>query len=370
MGSFQWNDNFITGLSEVDKQHRHLVDLVNQFSDLLVQNELVFGDIELLFGELAGYAQYHFQEEEALVSRFGVDQRHTKQHRKEHVNFLKEVTTMHAAVTPENPDAAKPLLKFLTDWLAYHILGSDQNMARQIESIKAGKSATEAYGEEERQRDNATGSLLTALNSLFQQISSRNRALFELNQTLEAKVTERTKELSEANRRLEEIALTDVLTKLPNRRHAMQQMKMLWKEAVDDHIPLGCMIIDADNFKEINDTYGHDAGDVVLQELSRELRGAVRNDDIVCRLGGDEFFIICPNTPLEGAMYIAANVRKAVDALRVSAGEGEWRGSISVGVAVRTLGMEKPDALIKAADEGVYLAKRAGRNCVKTVEAQ
>ncbi|MCP4040781.1 MAG: diguanylate cyclase, partial [Gammaproteobacteria bacterium] len=61
---------------------------------------------------------------------------------------------------------------------------------------------------------------------------------------------------------------------------------------------------------------------------------------------------------------------KAVDALRVSAGEGEWRGSISVGVAVRTLGMEKPDALIKAADEGVYLAKRAGRNCVKTVEAQ
>ncbi len=369
MESFLWDKNFITGLPEVDKQHHHLVDLVNQFGGLLAQNELVFDDFEALFGELADYAQYHFKTEEDIMSQLGVDQRHSGNHLDEHMRFLEEVTLMHAAITPETPDAAKPLLVFLTDWLIYHILGSDQNMARQIESIQAGMSSVDAYAKGERERDEATGPLLVALNSLFQQVTLRNRALQELNQTLEEKVTERTKELSEANRRLEEIALTDVLTKLPNRRHAMQQIKLLWEESVKNDTPLGCVMIDADGFKEINDTFGHDAGDVVLKELSRGLSNAMRTDDIVCRLGGDEFLIICPNTAQDGAMHIAEDVRKKIDAFRITAGKGEWRGSISVGVAVRTSGMVKPDALIKAADEGVYLAKKAGRNCVRTIAA-
>ena len=90
----------------------------------------------------------------------------------------------------------------------------------------------------------------------------------------------------------------------------------------------------------------------------------MRTDDIVCRLGGDEFFAICPRTQVEGATQLAEKLRQTIAALRVPAGNGEWRGSISIGVAVRNPEMAHFEALIKAADEGVYCSKKNGRNCV------
>jgi hemerythrin len=126
------------------------------------------------------------------------------------------------------------------------------------------------------------------------------------------------------------------------------------------------MMVDADGFKQINDLYGHDAGDEVLRQAARNMRYAVRTDDIVCRLGGDEFFIICPRTPLDGALQLAEKMRAAIAALRIPAGSGEWRGSISVGVAQRLAGMWNIEDLVKAADQGVYAAKGRGRNCVAT----
>jgi hemerythrin len=206
--------------------------------------------------------------------------------------------------------------------------------------------------------------LLHALNGLFRQVSDRNRELQLLNQTLEARVAERTEELGIANKQLEEIALTDVLTGLPNRRHAMRQLELAWNESVRENTPLACMMIDADGFKQVNDNYGHDAGDEVLRQLSRNLKYAVRTDDIMCRLGGDEFFAICPHTQAEGAAQLAEKLRQTIAALRVTAGKGEWRGSISIGVAVRKPGMKHFEELIKAADEGVYCSKKNGRNCV------
>jgi hemerythrin len=96
------------------------------------------------------------------------------------------------------------------------------------------------------------------------------------------------------------------------------------------------------------------------------LKYSVRTDETVCRLGGDEFLIICMDTPLQGAMHLAELVRESVANLRVAVGEGVWLGSISVGVAVRKDAMETPDALLKVADEGVYIAKRDGKNCVRS----
>jgi hemerythrin len=135
---------------------------------------------------------------------------------------------------------------------------------------------------------------------------------------------------------------------------------------VRDGTPLACLMIDADGFKVINDTHGHDAGDAVLRALSAQLQHAVRTDDIVCRLGGDEFLIICTGTPLSGALKLAEAVRSEVAALRVPAGAGVWRGSISIGVAARTDAMKGVDDLMKEADLGLYAAKRNGRNCVAT----
>jgi hemerythrin len=271
---------------------------------------------------------------------------------------------MHAEITPESIDKAKSLLKFLIYWLAYHILGSDQCLAKQIIAIRSGKTSEEAYLAEERMKEGAVEPLLHALNGLFRQVTERNRELQQLNESLESRVVERTEELAKANRQLEEIALTDVLTGLPNRRHAMRQLAQAWEESLKENFPLSCMMIDADGFKQINDNHGHDAGDEVLRQLSRNLRYALRTDDIVCRLGGDEFFVICTHTQLEGAARIAEKLRAAIAALRVPAGNGEWRGSISIGVAARTAEMANFEQLIKAADEGVYAAKKNGRNCV------
>lgn len=365
MESFHWDKHFVTGLAEVDKQHHHLVDVINRFGELLTQAEgAAFDDIEKVFGELAAYAQYHFSEEESLMDRAGIDPRHLEHHRHEHGNFLQEVTHMHASISPENIDAAKPLLKFLIYWLAYHILGSDQSMAKQIVAIQSGQTAPAAYLAEEREKEGAVEPLLHALNGLFRQVSERNRELLQLNQTLEARVAERTEELAKANRQMEAIALTDVLTGLPNRRHAMRCLGLAWEESIKESTPLACMMIDADGFKQINDNYGHDAGDEVLRQLSRSLQYSVRTDDIVCRLGGDEFLVICPRTPPDGAAQLAEKMRLAIAALRVPAGSGEWHGSISIGVAGRKAGMGSIEELIKAADEGVYIAKKNGRNCV------
>lgn len=125
-------------------------------------------------------------------------------------------------------------------------------------------------------------------------------------------------------------------------------------------------MIDADNFKTINDSYGHDAGDVVLQRLAKELQHVVRTDDIVCRLGGDEFFIVCPNTNLEGALHLGEQARSNVVALKVKAGKGFWYGSVSIGAACINAEMQNIDVLIKEADEAVYEAKNDGRNCVRS----
>ncbi len=269
MESFHWDKHFVTGLAEVDDQHHHLVDVINQFGELLTrQEEAVFDDIEKVFGELAAYAKYHFTEEESLMVKVGIDPRHLAHHQHEHINFLQEVTQMHAGISPENTDKAKPLLKFLIYWLAYHILGSDQAMAKQIVAIQSGQTAVAAYLAEERMKEGAVEPLLHALNGLFRQVSERNRELLQLNQTLEARVAERTNELAIANRQMEEIALTDVLTGLPNRRHAMRCLGLAWEESIKLNTPLSCMMIDADGFKQINDNYGHDAGDEVLRQLS------------------------------------------------------------------------------------------------------
>jgi len=366
MDSFQWDKNFITGLDDVDEQHHKLVDLINQFGEQLTSNKLVLSDIRSVLNELFEYAHYHFQDEQELMKQKGVDKRHVELQTEAHTYFLNEITSLQSSIAIDNTESLKYLLDFLTQWLAYHILGADQNMAKQIACIDAGMSPEQAYEKEESETDSATAPLLKALNGLFGQISERNNQLIALNQSLEEKVRQRTQALITANAQLEKISVTDALTGLPNRRFAMQVLSQLWDESNQNKQALSCMMLDADHFKIINDTYGHDAGDDVLCALATQLQHAVRTDDIVCRLGGDEFLIICPHTALGGLLQVAEKLHAKVASMIVPTGDGAWHGSVSVGLAEKSAQMQHFADLIKQADRAVYLAKGAGKNCIKT----
>lgn len=366
MESFVWGPNFETGIEDVDSQHRQLVESINRFGTELANNDIASKRIETLLQQLVAYTEQHFKDEEDLMARHRLDTRYCDQHIAEHKSFINDVEFMCQHHREGDSSDGTSLLEFLIHWLAYHILKRDKSMARQIAAIKGGVTPEKAFLVEDQEVSESTEPLLAALNRLFQQVSKRNKELLTLNERLEDIVEERTRALVKANADLEILALTDVLTELPNRRHALLQLHQLWKEANELNGNLACMVIDADGFKAINDTYGHDAGDVVLRRLARELRHSVRSDDIVCRMGGDEFLIICPNTPLDGALYIAELTRGNIASLKVPAGTGAWYGSISVGVAVNSIEVNSVDELLKVADEGVYMAKQAGRNCVRT----
>lgn len=175
-------------------------------------------------------------------------------------------------------------------------------------------------------------------------------------------------ELAVTNRRLREAALTDVLTGVPNRRYAIERFQQEWLGSNRSRRPLSCMMIDVDNFKAINDTHGHDVGDMVLKRTVQAIKSALRAQDVVCRTGGDEFVVICPETDLTAALACAERVRKAVADINLTTGMLEIRGSVSVGVATREAGIADVDTLLKRADEGVYQAKQDGRNRVASLQ--
>ncbi|MBL8446527.1 MAG: diguanylate cyclase [Zoogloeaceae bacterium] len=176
-------------------------------------------------------------------------------------------------------------------------------------------------------------------------------------------------ELAVTNRRLQEVALTDSLTGFPNRRYAIDRLAQEWATSQRSRLPLSCMVIDVDAFKQINDGHGHDVGDQVLIQASGAIKQALRSQDVVARVGGDEFLVICPETSLEAAVVCGERLRKAVERLAVTASGVAIPLSISVGVATRDATMADPDALVKRADQGAYLAKQRGRNKVGTVQA-
>jgi diguanylate cyclase (GGDEF)-like protein/hemerythrin-like metal-binding protein len=368
MESFQWGQHFLTEIEDIDQQHRSLVAMINSFGEAVTADTADFDFLMEIYGQLADYARRHFKTEEQLMKSMRLDSRHIQYHVKQHRDFVDEIGNFKKTINPENPENYHPLFEYLVNWLAYHILVCDKNMARQILAVENGESAEQVFLQEEKQADSAMQPLVRALNGLFTLVSERNKALAELNRTLELRVAERTGELVRANEALEIISITDHLTQLANRRFAMRQLGLLWAEMEVTGQPLSVLMIDADGFKAVNDRYGHDAGDVVLQRLAVELKDSVRSDDIVCRLGGDEFIIICPDTDLEGAVFLGELTLSAVTALKVAVGSGFWSGSVSIGVACSSHDMKDVNALLKAADDAVYAAKKNGRKCVMPMD--
>jgi len=168
--------------------------------------------------------------------------------------------------------------------------------------------------------------------------------------------------LYESTKRL---SITDGLTKLYNFRFFQDALKREFSRSRRQKTPLALALLDIDHFKNFNDDYGHQQGDIVLQELARTLRVNVRNLDVVARYGGEEFAVIMPDASLEIALRVAERLRAAVESLPVEGPTGPLQVTMSLGVAAMPdAKIGAPSGLIAAADQALYRAKELGRNRV------
>jgi diguanylate cyclase (GGDEF)-like protein len=199
-------------------------------------------------------------------------------------------------------------------------------------------------------------------------LRARTRAALRYVKLLNAWETDRAQlkrfaaELAISNRKLEHAALTDLLTGMPNRRAGLDALSQEWSGANRSRQPLSVIMIDIDHFKSINDNHGHAIGDAVLKEAAKAIQNMARKDDSVCRLGGEEFLIVCHNTDLKSAYHAAERLRKRVGTTDIRVGDAHIRIAISVGVACKEFDTTSAETMVNAADKALYAAKHEGRN--------
>ena len=197
MDAFVWDERYMTGEHIVDSEHQQLVSIINRVVEQ-VSNETPESEINEILSQLVNYAVVHFRHEEELMAESGCDPRFIAAHTAVHREFASQVVKMREFSGAGS--GTEDLLRFLTSWLAHHILGIDQAMARQIRKIRAGEQAEAVYLEEKKRADDpTTSSLLDAMKSLYRLIAVRNDSLQKLNENLENQVLERTQELSKTN---------------------------------------------------------------------------------------------------------------------------------------------------------------------------
>jgi two-component system cell cycle response regulator len=163
-----------------------------------------------------------------------------------------------------------------------------------------------------------------------------------------------------------EMAVTDMLTGLHNRRYMDTHLGTLVDDANRRGKPLAALVLDIDYFKSINDTHGHDAGDEVLRDFAQRLRKSVRGIDLACRYGGEEFVVAMPDTDLSVASHVAERIRQRVagEPFIIHGGARQIDVTLSIGLASLNPGGDTAGELLRRADQALYRAKRDGRNRV------
>src|SRR5271167_1153164 len=185
------------------------------------------------------------------------------------------------------------------------------------------------------------------------------------------RIVDLNRELCDKNRRLEEAARTDSLTNLPNRRAIEEWAVKQLRGSARHGFPLWIVMGDIDNFKLINDTYGHEAGDIVLRESAEVLRTSTRSSDLCGRFGGDEFLMVITHVDTAAVEFTVNRFRERVGALRFSFQGQSTATTASFGIAgTLSKDVQEFGSMVRKADEMLYVAKRAGRNLVRMADAK
>ena len=178
------------------------------------------------------------------------------------------------------------------------------------------------------------------------------------------KMEQLARALEGANEKLRNLAFRDELTGLYNQRHFLSSLEIELERATRYTRPFSLVLMDLDHFKQVNDEYGHRAGDIVLKAIGQILNEQSRNTDIACRCGGEEFAIICPETAIDSAATLAERVRKAIEEKEIFLDEIPLKVTISVGVAeyLWENGEKTSTDIFEVADQALYQSKHEGRN--------
>ena len=171
-------------------------------------------------------------------------------------------------------------------------------------------------------------------------------------------------------RTIEELSMLDQLTNLPNRRNFDLRLQEEWDRARREQTPLSILLLDVDRFKNYNDTYGHQQGDVALKLVAKIITQSLkRPTDFVSRWGGEEFIALLPNTELAGAMSIAEDIRSSVESIKILPENGlKSKITISIGANMIIPSQDSlPEDFLSLVDKALYKAKDTGRNKIQTV---
>ena len=167
------------------------------------------------------------------------------------------------------------------------------------------------------------------------------------------------------NKELRELSITDGLTKAYNRRHFFEVAQTFVAISKREKSNVSFLMIDIDNFKDVNDTYGHQSGDYILVRLSQEIQAMIRDSDIFARIGGEEFALLLHNTSIEGAKIIAEKIRSTIETMDFNENYISVDVTVSIGCSTLNNEVSTLEELYQAADKKLYIAKELGRNRIQ-----
>jgi len=365
---FSWNESFATGIPQIDEQHQRLVDLVNMLANSLA-SQAEIAVLNNIFDELADYAGYHFKTEESIWQEYLGEDALEATHKKIHDGFITQVLQIkHSESTKSQHDIVEDVLLFLTNWLSFHILDSDKRMAMIVILMQSGMSLEKAKQHVVRGSSGATKVLINSSLSMYHQLSRRTLQLMK--EVNERKLIEEE---------LIQLSFYDLLTQLPNRRLLNDRLAQAMAASKRSNLYGALMFLDLDNFKPLNDTYGHVVGDLLLIAAANRLKQCSREMDTIARFGGDEFVVLL--SELDGdkkssqlhARIVAEKIRDTMaepylltvknDAMADTTIQHSC--TVSIGVALFLNHECNQDDIIKWADTAMYYAKEGGRNMIR-----